>query len=50
MVLKNCFSESMQKKRKIERARENYERYTVKKRAISEKKNRVILALFGTPF
>ena len=35
MVLKNCVSESKQKRRKIERTRENYERYTVKKRAES---------------
>ena len=38
VVLKNCVSENKQKKKKIERARENYERYTVKKRAMCESK------------
>ena len=38
-------SESKQKeKRKIERVRENCERYTVRKRAVSEKKKRVFFA------
>ena len=38
VVLKNCVSENKQKKKKIERARENCERYTVRKRAVCESK------------
>ena len=38
VVLKNCVSENKPKKKKIERARENCERYTVKKRAMCESK------------
>ena len=45
VVLKNCVSENKQKKKKIERARENCERYIVRKREVSEKKKRTFFLL-----